>query len=146
MSMKKAAEELLKIADDIDKDAAEVTQLVCDKCNHTATLADINSKRLEAAKQASQTEKKDVTVASVGVNDKICCPACDGVMAYRATEASTPYYFDEKAAKKDPDAPHSEKTETPAEEAAESVDTQKKEREQGAHTAAVDYDSLQRYL
>jgi hypothetical protein len=155
--MKKAADELLKIADEIEKEAAEVTQFVCGKCSHTATLAAINTKRQAAAKEAGE----NVTVSDITVNDSIQCPACDGIMAYKATEASEAYYFDpdkkaeekkpeeepkkeEVEAKKDPDAPHSEKTETPAEESQESLETQKKEREKGVH-ASIDYDSLQRY-
>ena len=159
--MKKAADELLKIADEIEKEAAEVSQFVCDKCNHTATLATINGKRHTAAKEAGE----NVTVSDITVNDSIKCPACDGVMAYKATEASEAYYFDpdkkaaeekepeekkpeekepeEKEAKKeklnppegephDEGAPHDEKTETPAEEKAEKK-------------ASIDYDSLQRY-
>lgn len=112
MPMKEAAEELLRIADDIEKDAAEVTQFVCDKCNHTATLASINGKRLELAKTAGEK----VTVAEITVNDKVQCPACDGVMAYRETEASAPYYFDPdktagdpKKDPKDPKAPEGDK-------------------------------------
>lgn len=164
--MKKAADELLKIADEIEKEAAEVTQFVCDKCNHTATLAAINEKRKMAAKEAGE----NVTVSDITVNDNIKCPACDGVMAYKATEASEAYYFDpdkkagydakeekepeeepaekdEKEAKKenlnppegephDEGAPHDEKTETPEEEKAE----KEKSKE-----ASIDYDSLQRY-
>jgi outer membrane biosynthesis protein TonB len=165
--MKKTADELLKIADDIDKDAAEVTTFVCDKCNHTATLAGINAKRQAAAKAASEATGETVVPADITVNDKIHCPACAGLMAYKATEASEAYYFDpdkkaddkpgetpaeekaekekdEKEAKKNPDAPHSEKTETPEAEKGESLETQKKEQEKGVH-ASVDYDSLKRY-
>jgi len=165
--MKKAADELLKIADQIDKEAAEVTQFVCNKCNHTAALATINSKRQAAAKEAGE----NVTVSDITVNDSIKCPACDGVMAYKATEASEAYYFDpDKKAKSDAEeeeadaeakakpkdeeeaadaeaAAHSEKTETPEEEKAETLETQKKERGEGKHEASapIDYDSLQRY-
>jgi len=151
-SIKKAAEELLKIADEIETEAAGVTQFVCDSCNHTATLASINEKRTEAAKTAGE----NVTVSPIGVNDKVHCPACEGVMAYRETEASAAYYYDaDKTAVTNPDDPnapgHSEKKETPADEAAESPETQKKEKEEGTEqhaqpkTAAIDYDSLERY-
>ena len=102
MAMKEAAEQLLVIADEIERDAAEVTQFVCDKCNHTATLVGINGKRLEMAKTAGE----NVTVAEITVNDKIQCPACEGVMAYRETEASKAYYFDpEKTAEVAPKDP-----------------------------------------
>lgn len=101
--MKEAAEELLRIADDIEKDAAEVTMFVCNKCNHTASLASINGKRQEMAKTAGEK----VTVADITINDKVQCPACEGVMAYQETEASAPYYFDpdKKADDKEPKEP-----------------------------------------
>jgi len=135
MSMNKAAEELLKIADEIEVEAAEVTQFVCDKCNHTANLSTINARRKEAA----ASEGENVVVGEITVNDKIACPACEGVMAYQETEASQPYYYDP-----DKEAKHSEKTETADQETAESLQTQKEERAQGKH-ASIDYDSLGRY-
>lgn len=151
--MKKAAEELLKIADEIEQEAATVTQFVCESCNHTASLASINAKRKTAAQEVGE----NVTVSDITVNDKIQCPACDGVMAYKATEASEAYYFDpDKKADDKPDetveeekaekkaAEHSEKTETPEDEAKESLKVQKEERAQGKH-ASIDYDSLKRY-
>lgn len=151
MSLKKTAEDLLKIAEDIEKEAAEVTEFVCAKCNHTATLATVNTSRKTSAQEVGE----NVTVSEITVNDQISCPACEGVMAYSPTEASGAYYFDEKEAKEEEEkeekeeekeaAAHSEKTETPEEEAAESVETQKKEREQGKH-ASIDYDQLDRYL
>jgi len=148
MSLKQATEELLKIADEIEKDAAEVTQFVCAKCNHTATLASINMKRREAADENAKAMNSKVTVAEVTVNDKVYCPACDGVMAYQETEASAPYYFDpEKQAK----APHDESKETPAQEKAETPEMQQKEKEEGTEqhpvraSTPIDYDSLKRY-
>lgn len=143
MSVKLAAEELLKIADEIEMEAAQVTQFVCDSCNHTATLATINARRKEAAEGVGE----NVTVADITVNDKISCPACEGVMAYQETEASQDYYFDpEKAAA---EAPHDESTETPADEAKETEKMQQKEKEEGTEQhpkqASIDYDSLKRY-
>lgn len=157
---KKAAEELLKIADEIEKDAGEVTQFVCDKCNHTASLAKINEMRRQAATEIQA--EGEVVATDITVNDKLQCPACDGVMAYRETEASKSYYFDpDKTAKDEAPAatPDSkpEGTETPADEAAESRTTQDAEKAQGTEqhaqpegegtkkTAKVDYDSLRRY-
>jgi len=113
MSLKQAAEELLKIADQIEKDAAEVTEFVCDKCKHTASLASINQKRLEASKEAGD----NVAVAEVTVDDKLHCPACEGIMSYNATEASEPYYAAEK----------------------------KDDEEEKACQASIDYDTLERY-
>ncbi len=96
MSVKQAAEELLKVADDIEKEAAEVTTFVCGGCNHTATLAKINQKRCEAAEKI---EGEKVTVAGITVEEKIECPACDeGIMAYSETEESKAYYFEPKEA------------------------------------------------
>lgn len=122
MSLKEASQELLKLADDIEKEANEVTEFVCDKCNHTATLAAINGKRVEASK----TVDKTVIVAALTVEDKIHCPACEGIMAYKATEASEAYYIDTE--KKSQDDPEKEK----------------EEKEKQA-SEPIDYDSLERY-
>lgn len=127
MSMNKAAEELLNIANEIEKEAAEVTQFVCDQCNHTASLSTINVRRKEAAAQ----EGENVVVGEITVNDKVSCPACEGVMAYQETEASQPYYYDpDKAA---------------SEEEGTDDDAGKEEKEEGKKTASIDYDSLGRY-
>jgi len=142
MSMKQAAEQLLKIADDIEKDAAEVTSFVCNKCNHTATLAMINAKRKEAAKE------HQAAAADISVNDSIHCPACDGVMAYQETEASKPYYYDpDKAAAVSQKEIDEEKKETPEDQAKEEKG-EKLHDEPHAKAASepVDYDSLQRYM
>jgi len=117
MSLKKAAEELLKIADEIEVQANEVTNFVCDKCNHTATLTKINEKRSAAASEADG----DVTVSEVTINDRIACPACDdGVMSYVATEESEKFYVEEKTAEE----------EKPEDKTA---------------SEPIDYDSLKRY-
>ena len=153
MSLKKAAEDLLKIADEIEKDAAGVTQFVCDKCNHTATLAGINGARQKAASDVGE----NVTVSDITVEDKVACPcpSCDGVMSYQATDESKVYYFEEKEAKKG--KPKAEKPEGPtpeevAEEAGESPAEQAQEesgeklhKEPHKKEAAIDYDSLERY-
>lgn len=144
MSLKKATEELLKVAEAIDQQAAEVANFVCDKCNHTTTLAKINAARKMVASEIGE----NVTVSDVTVNDQVHCPApsCEGVLSYNETEESKSYFYDDAVVAKNPDAPHSEKTETPADEAAESEKTQKAEREKGVHAAEiVDYDSIERY-
>ena len=120
MSLKNAAEELLKVADDIEKEAAETSQFVCDKCNHTATLASINGKRQEVAKEAGEK----VIVADVTVNDTVSCPACEGTMAYKATEESDKFYFDP--------------------ESKEAGEDEEDEEEKKA-SEPIDYDSLERY-
>lgn len=117
MSLKETAKDLLKVADEIEVEAAEVTNFVCDSCNHTATLAKINEKRKQAAEEAGE----NVTVSPITVNDKIMCPACDeGAMSYQATEESQRFYIE-------PETKEAEEEE--AKEAGESVD----------------YDSLERY-
>jgi len=153
MTLKEAAEALIKVADQIDKEAMEVTEFVCKGCNHTATLSSINGKRKEAAKTAGE----NVVVADVTVNDQIHCPACDDIMSYRSTEASEQFYFDpdKKAAKKDEeevdaskkeevDASKKEEVEAPKKE---EVDASKKEEEEvdASKKASIDYDSLKRY-
>lgn len=136
MQIKEAAEALLKIADAIDNDAAEVTQFKCAACNHTATLSSINQRRKTAAAEAGD----NITVAEITVEDKLHCPACSGVMAYSETPASKAYYFDpDKVAAE-------EKAETPAEEAAEGETPAEEKAEETKEASVADYDSLERYL
>jgi len=142
MSLKKQADDLLAVAAEIEKQAAEVTTFVCPSCNHTTTLAKINAARKAVASEIGE----NVVVSDIAVSDKVACPApgCEGVLAYQETEASQPYYYDtEKEAKK-----HSEKTETAEQEAAESLQTQQEERAEGKHASSepVDYDAIDRYL
>lgn len=116
MSLKNAAEDLLKVADELEVEANSVTEFVCDKCSHTATLAEINQRRREAGEKVGE----DVTVEPVTVNDTVSCPACDGIMSYRPSEASERFYFEpEKEANKE--------------------NTEKKE-------ASINYDSLEKYM
>ena len=122
MSLKEAAKELLKLADDIEKEASELTQFVCSGCNHTASLSSINGKRSEAAKAAGE----NVTVSPLTVEDKIHCPACEGIMAYSETEESKSYYID---------------TEKKAQDADEDADKDKDKKA----SEPIDYDSLKRY-
>lgn len=140
MSLKKATEELLKVAEAIDQQAAEVAQFVCDQCNHTTTLAKINASRKMVASEIGE----NVTVSDVTVNDQVHCPApsCEGVLSYNETEESKSYFYDDSVDA----AAHSEKTETPAQEKAETLQTQKAERAQGVHASEmIDYDSIERY-
>lgn len=123
MTLKEASEELLKIADDIEKEANEVTEFVCAGCNHTATLAKINAKRVELAKEAGE----NVVVSPITVNDKVACPACGETMSYKATEASEKYYFDPEKAAAEEKAP---------------VEEEKKPEEKKKASEPVDYDKL----
>jgi hypothetical protein len=87
--MKLAAQRLFKIADDLEKEAAENTFFVCDGCNHTASLRDINAKR----KVAGENHKVK-RVANVSVNDAVTCLACGGKMSYVPTDSSDKYYVE----------------------------------------------------
>jgi len=89
MDKRIAAERLLEIADAIEKEAFDSTYFICDTCNHTATLATINGKRHKAA---SELNVQNVNV--VTVNEKVACPACEGVMAYTATDESRKYWIE----------------------------------------------------
>lgn len=88
-NMKLAAEKLFKIADALEKEAADNTYFVCDGCNHTSSLADINAKRVTAG-MALNVKR----IASVSVNDKVLCPACGDKMAYVPTDMSEKYYVE----------------------------------------------------
>ena len=157
MSLQKAAEELLRVADMIEKEAAEVTSFVCEKCNHTATLATINNRRHSDAKTAGE----NVTVSDITVNDKITCLACQGVMAYKETEASAPFYYNpekkaddaekcppEKPAKPDEDDEDDDAADVAA--AAKAKKDKKDDEDVAAKaktaSAPIDYDSLDRYI
>lgn len=88
-NMKLAAERLFKLADAIEEEAYNSTYFVCDDCNHTASLKDINERRKQAA------EKNNVLhIAKVTVNDNITCVACGGKMAYVPTNSSMKYYVE----------------------------------------------------
>jgi hypothetical protein len=158
MSLKKTAEDLLQIAEAIEKEAAGVTQFVCDKCNHTTTLGKINASRKTAAAEVGE----NVTVSDITVNDQVMCPCpdCNGVLAYKATEESKAYYFDEKKANEecDEEKPEDEK-DAGKKPSKEEIDEEKKEtpeeqalEEKGVnlhkepHTASIDYDKLDLYL
>lgn len=88
-NMKLAAERLLKIADDLEKEAADNTFFVCDGCNHTSSLLDINKKRKIAGKNHSVKR-----IANVTVNDAVTCLACGGKMSYVPTDSSEKYYIE----------------------------------------------------
>jgi hypothetical protein len=88
-SPKEAAENLIKLANELEVQAMDVSYLVCDKCHHTANLTTINDKR---RKVASEMNVKNVN--TVTVNDKLSCPACEGTMSYAPTEASQRYYVE----------------------------------------------------
>jgi hypothetical protein len=88
-SKREAAENLLKLAADLEREAFDHTYFVCDKCSHTANLTTINDKR---AKTASERGIKKVN--AVTVNERLACPACDGVMSYVPTEESQRYYVE----------------------------------------------------
>jgi hypothetical protein len=88
-SAKEAAENLMKIADALEKEAHDNTFFVCNQCNHTANLTTINARR---SKAASENNVKNVN--AVTINDRVACPACEGTMSYSATEESSKYWVD----------------------------------------------------
>jgi hypothetical protein len=100
MDFKKTAQDLIKLAEKLEKEASDNSYFICSSCNHTATLTQINDRR---AKYAAQ----DTTVVlnnKVTVNDTIACgvPGCDGKMAYVASDESEKYYVDDKVAEETP--------------------------------------------
>lgn len=111
MDLKEQANKLIKLAEQIEKEASEYAFFICANCNHTASLKDINARR---AKIASM-EDPEMTVKPVTVNDKISCPVveCGGTMSYVATDESDKYYVE--AGKED--VPEADAPEAPAPEA-----------------------------
>lgn len=103
---KKLASELLKLADVIEKEAFGKTYFMCDECNHTSNLANINKIRNKVA-----SENGVKSISPISVEDKIACPVieCSGKMAYVATSESDKYYIEVEAGKEeDPFAPLNE--------------------------------------
>lgn len=126
MSLKEAAQELLKVAEDIEKEAEAVTNFVCESCNHTATLETINARRKEVAKEAGE----NVVVSNITVNDVVSCPACGGDMKYSATEASEQYYIN----------PQKEADDDENDDKGDEDDEDKKEEKEAKEP--VNYDSM----
>lgn len=139
MSLKKQAEDLLILSSEIEKQAAEVTSFVCDKCKHTTTLAKINTARKQAANEVSE----NVVVSDITVNDKVTCPApdCQGVLSYQETEDSKAYYYDpDKVATDDAPQGDDDKSEEKAPQDDEEKDPQ------GEKKASINYDAIDRYI
>lgn len=88
MDLKDTAKRLLKLADQIEREASNNSYFVCDNCNHTASLSEINDRRIKLASE----EDLDMEVQRVTVNDRVKCAACEGVMVYVPSEESERYY------------------------------------------------------
>jgi hypothetical protein len=123
MDLKVAAENLLKIADQIEKEAEQKTIFACESCNHTVTLAEINSIRKSFAEKEAADSGQPVHVSKITVNDKVACGDCgEGCMCYEADEQSSKYWVE--AAEEDDletlDIAEEDDTEPPAKEEEES--------------------------
>jgi hypothetical protein len=96
MDFKKTAQDLLKLAEKIEKEASDNSYFICSQCNHTATLTQVNDRRVMIASQ----ENPEMTVKKVTINDTIRCgvPGCEGKMTYCASDESNRYYLEEKKA------------------------------------------------
>lgn len=93
--IKTAAEELIKIAEQLEATAEEKTVFACESCSHTASLKEINNKiKSYGVKVASEGGSFDVGASLVEVNDTIRCPSCgEGKMAYAPTAESEKFYI-----------------------------------------------------
>lgn len=96
--IKLAAQELLKVAETIEKEASEKTFFVCEKCQNKANLATINDLRNKLASEEADKIGKEIEVKSVTVNNVIACSKCGGEMSYEATEESERFYVEDKTA------------------------------------------------
>ena len=95
MDLKVAAENLLKVADQIEREAEQKTVFACESCNHTATLAEINAARKSFAEKEASETGKSVRVAKITVNDKVACGNCgEGAMCYESDEVSSKYWVE----------------------------------------------------
>lgn len=140
--IKKASEELLRIADEIEKEASEKIFFACNLCDHKSNLATIDAAR-RAASEANSDSLTTVVVASISVEDSLYCPQCDGVMKYAATEESEKYIVE--ATEQDYDtkeAAKEEKVEEKAEEKAEEKTEEKPEEKEAAKEENKEEDTL----
>ena len=92
MDLKERAQKLIKLAEKIEKEASDSSIFVCSNCNHTASLTEINDRRVKYAAQEDST----ITVQPVTINDTVVCPVaeCNGNMSYIATDSSEKFYVD----------------------------------------------------
>lgn len=113
--IKTAADQLLALASQLEKEAAEKTIFACEGCGHVASLEEINGEITKyASKVASEGGSFDSKKAMVTVNDTVKCSGCeDGKMHYAATDESEKYYASEE------DLEELEKREAAEKEAAE---------------------------
>jgi len=89
MRLVTAAEQLLKLADELEAQAERVTVFACADCGHSKNLQEINA----TIKKYAANEKIACADLLVGVNDRVKCAACEGgTMVYVATEESERYY------------------------------------------------------
>lgn len=90
-----AAQQLQKIAEDLEREAAEQTVFACLSCGHSTNLQEMNASIRKSAASFS-TEKLasfNIESALVTVNDQVRCPACKtGTMSYLASAESERFY------------------------------------------------------
>lgn len=113
---KTAAEMLLKLAQDLEKEAAENTIFACSGCGDSHSMATINN---AIAKFAEENPDVNVADSKVTVNDTVSCPNCGHEMEYAPTANSEQYYVPEEDAEED--KPSKQEVESPK-EAAVSLD------------------------
>lgn len=128
-NVKEAAEKILKLAEEIEKEAQEKSYFVCDACNHTANLSSINNRRKEAASEYGIDKIEPVTI-----EDELSCavPGCEGTMKYVATEESERFYVesnedDEVGPDRQPQEEDDIEEEDPDEEKKEKTDEESEE-------------------
>jgi ssDNA-binding Zn-finger/Zn-ribbon topoisomerase 1 len=86
-----AAEQLLKLADELEARAEMNTVFACTDCGHSKTLKNIND---SIRKYAAESKTAcDLGAMTVTVNDQVKCPECGQPMAYAPTPESERFYI-----------------------------------------------------
>jgi hypothetical protein len=100
MDLQETAKKIVKIAEQIEKEASDKSILICSECTHTASLTQINERRAKLAGD-------NYSVKPVTINEKVNCPVlgCPGIMSYFPTDASENFYVEEKVAAEGEGAP-----------------------------------------
>jgi hypothetical protein len=91
-----AAQQLQKLAEDLEKEAAEQTVFACLSCGHSSNLQEMNASIRKRASSFSSEKLAsfNLEAALVTVNDQVRCPTCKtGTMSYLASAESERFYI-----------------------------------------------------
>lgn len=106
------ASQILKLAEELEKEANLVSDFVCDSCGHTNKLASINS----AISEATSIPVEKLGSYKVLATDTVKCPKCEkGKMSFVMSSESAPFYENKEIEDETPTKEGSSDTKDPFE-------------------------------